>query len=144
MELADPKYKFDDTFTVKSMDNEKFAKVPRVVCEGNSFGASLEMDFYFDSFSLKEGDQFFMALTDSVSTVQRADEGVWDQSNEPSVIDHFDHVMYGKLYKKEDRKQDTVAVYISFGGLLCKLEGGKRELESLTLDQRLYVLIKRS
>ena len=70
MELADPKYKFDDTFTVKSMDNEKFQKVPRVSCEGQSFGASLEMDFYFESFSLKECDTFFMALTDSVSTVE--------------------------------------------------------------------------
>ena len=28
------------------------------------------MDFYFESFSLKEGDTFFMALTDSVSTVE--------------------------------------------------------------------------
>jgi len=144
MELADPKYKFDDTFTVKSRDNEKFVKVPRIACEGQSFGASLEIDIYDELFPLKEGDNFFLALTDSVSNVQRADEGVWDQSNEPSVIDHFDHVMYGKLYKKEERKQDVVAVYVSFGGLLMKLEGGKRELEQLNLENRLYLLLKRS
>jgi len=76
MELADPKYKFDDTFTVKSRDNEKFVKVPRIACEGQSFGASLEIDIYDELFPLKEGDNFFLALTDSVSNVQRADEGV--------------------------------------------------------------------
>jgi len=52
--------------------------------------------------------------------------------------------MYGKLYKKEERKQDVVAVYVSFGGLLMKLEGGKRELEQLNLENRLYLLLKRS
>ena len=80
--------------------NSAKSKTPKSTFLRQNSCFSSTLDFVL---GLKEGDQFFMALTDSVSTVQRADEGVWDQSNEPSVIDHFDHVMYGKLYKKEVR-----------------------------------------
>lgn len=75
--------------------------------------------------------------------MQREAPGVWDQTNEPSLMDHFEYVQFGKLYKKESKKGDTVSVLVSFGGLLMKLEAGRRELESLHLDQRLYLLIKK-
>merc|ERR1719326_1800925 len=143
MEFADVKYKFDDTFTVKKRDNEKFEKVPRYTCEGATFGALLECDVHDDLFPMKEGDSFFMALMDTVSSVTRGNEGTWDQSNEPSIIDHFDYVMYGKLYKKEEKK-DKISIFISFGGLLFKITAGRRELDSLNMENRLYVLMKRA
>jgi len=141
MELSDPRYKFDDTFEVKNFDNEKFPTVARLTCKGEN--SSLEIDVYTDLYPIKEGDKFFMALTDSVSNVQREAPGVWDQSNEPTLMDHFEYVQYGKLYKKESKKGDSVSVFVSYGGLLMKLEAGRRELENLHLDQRLYLLIKR-
>lgn len=141
MELSDPRYKFDDTFTVTKFDNEKFPTVARLSCNGEQ--SSLEIDVYTDLYSIKTGEKFFMALTDQVAQVQREAPGVWDQTNEPSLMDHFEYVQFGKLYKKESKKGDTVSVLVSFGGLLMKLEAGRRELESLHLDQRLYLLIKK-
>lgn len=142
MELSDPRYKFDDTFEVKKFDNEKFPTVARLTCNGDKL-TNLEIDVYTDLYPIKEGDKFFMALTDSVSNVQREAPGVWDQSTEPTLMDHFEYVQYGKLYKKESKKGDTVSVMVSYGGLLMKLDAGKRELENLHMDQRLYLLIKR-
>ena len=92
---------------------------------------------------------FFVFKLSRVVSVHKLFDGIIKLIN-PILSKCFNFNFFRKFndvvnfYMIQDRKQDVVAVYISFGGLLCKLEGGKRELESLTLDQRLYVLIKRS
>ena len=54
MELADPKYKFDDTFTVKGKDNEKFAKVLYFLWSINQINLSkVENDVWSLEFDIK-------------------------------------------------------------------------------------------
>ena len=62
----------------------------------------------------------------------------------PSLLDQYEYSMYGKLYKwKQDMPKAPVEIYISFGGLLMRLKGDPRHLAKLTLDSRLYLLIRK-
>ena len=52
--------------------------------------------------------------------------------------------MYGKLYKwKQDQPKAPVEVHVSFGGLLMRLKGDARHLSKLSLDERVYLLIRK-
>ena len=56
----------------------------------------------------------------------------------------YEYAMHGKLYKwKQDQPKAPVEVYISFGGLLMRLRGDARHLVKLSLDSRLYLLIRK-
>lgn len=50
--------------------------------------------------------------------------------------------MFGTVYKfEESQDNDKMAVYISFGGLLMRLEGGYRSLSNLK-QENAYILIR--
>ena len=66
--------------------------------------------------------------------------------NEASIMDKYEYVMYGKVFKYKDVKEGgtvKVQVYISFGGLLMQLTGDPKKMEELELDSRLYLLVRR-
>lgn len=59
-----------------------------------------------------------------------------------SLADDYDYVMFGTVYKfEESQDNDKMAVYISFGGLLMRLEGGYRSLSNLK-QENAYILIR--
>ena len=65
-----------------------------------------------------------------------------------SLADDYDYVMYGKVYKKADKKSSAespgeVTLYASFGGLLMSLAADKADLEGAHLDDRVYLLVKK-
>lgn len=50
----------------------------------------------------------------------------------------------GKLYKwKQDQPKAPVELYVSFGGLLMRLKGDARHLSKLSLDSRVYLLMRK-
>jgi hypothetical protein len=54
--------------------------------------------------------------------------------------------MHGRVYKYTDEKGGAprVAVLISFGGLLMELKGDPRFLQGVTLDSKVYLLIRKA
>jgi hypothetical protein len=69
-------------------------------------------------------------------------------SGRQSLMDEYEYVMYGKVYKykdtpDKDNNQVKVEVYVSYGGLLMKLSGDPRKLEELELDSNVYLLIRK-
>jgi hypothetical protein len=55
--------------------------------------------------------------------------------------------MHGRVYKhalNESLGGGRARVFISFGGLLARLEGEPRDFEGIELDAQLYLLIKRA
>jgi DNA-directed RNA polymerases I, II, and III subunit RPABC3 len=68
------------------------------------------------------------------------------QSGKPSLMDKYEYVMYGKIFKYKDKQQggqQKVEVTISFGGLLMQLSGEAKKLEELDLDSNVYLLMRK-
>ena len=64
----------------------------------------------------------------------------------PSLMDEYEYVMHGKVFKYVDKKSGTltkVEVTISFGGLLLQLTGDAQKLDALELDANVFLLMKR-
>ncbi|GAA6070977.1 DNA-directed RNA polymerases I, II, and III subunit RPABC3, partial [Tachysurus ichikawai] len=62
--------------------------------------------------------------------------------------DQFDYVMYGKAYKIEGDETSTEAAtrlsaYVSYGGLLMRLQGDANNLHGFEVDSRVYLLMKK-
>ncbi len=61
----------------------------------------------------------------------------------PNLADRFDYVMHGRIYKAEEATLTKVALYISFGGLLMRLEGDPRHWRDLKVGNSVYILMKK-
>lgn len=59
----------------------------------------------------------------------------------------FQYIMHGRIYRIESEDSGTEAnkmsVYISFGGLLMRLQGEANVLSVLEVDKTIYLLIKK-
>lgn len=59
----------------------------------------------------------------------------------------FSYVMHGRIYRIEGEDAGTEAnkqcVYISFGGLLMRLQAEANVLSGLEVDKTIYLLIKK-
>ncbi|KAF5841945.1 RNA polymerase subunit [Dunaliella salina] len=67
-------------------------------------------------------------------------------TGKPSLMDRYEYVMYGKVYKYKDAfsgGQVKVEVYISFGGLLMLLVGDPKKLQDLEVDSSVYLLVRK-
>jgi hypothetical protein len=63
-----------------------------------------------------------------------------------TVLDQWEYVMYGKVFKLRDLGQSGVPrieVYMSFGGLLMRMRGDPKKLEDLEVDTNLYLLMRK-
>ncbi|KAJ1925462.1 DNA-directed RNA polymerases I, II, and III subunit RPABC3 [Tieghemiomyces parasiticus] len=63
--------------------------------------------------------------------------------NDRSLADEYDYVMYGKVYRYDDAEGNNVAVFVSFGGLLMRLEGEYRHLQNVTVGEHVYLLMRK-
>lgn len=136
---------FQDQFEVKEV-SKRFDKVTRLNCRlaEEGYEMALDVDVNSDLLSLEVSDRFTFALSSTLALDGSQDTGVYDQSGAPSLLDQYEYVMHGRLYKwKQDMPSSPVEVYVSFGGLLMRLRGDARHLSKLTLDSRIYLLIRK-
>ena len=136
---------FQDQFEVKEV-GKKFDKVTRLLCRlaEEDYEMGLDLDINSDLYTLDISDRFTFTLAATLAPDGTPDSGVFDQSGTPSLLDQYDYAMYGKLYKwKQDQPKAPVEIYISFGGLLMRLKGDARHLAKLSLDARIYLLLRK-
>lgn len=66
---------------------------------------------------------------------------------EGSRADSFEYVMYGQVYRIEgDDSESTgsrLSAFVSFGGLLMRLQGDANNLHGFEIDQKIYLLMKK-
>ena len=82
-----------------------------------------------------------LAGCDSLFLMQRMQD-----TKRKSLMDAFEYVMYGKIFKYKDSSKSgviKVEVYISFGGLLLQLIGDPKKLETLEVDNSIYLLVRK-
>merc|ERR1712127_1146333 len=77
-----------------------------------------------------------------------SEQGEWSPLDTgPSRADSFEYVMHGKIYRIEgdEASEGTgrLSAYVSFGGLLMRLQGDANNLHGFEMDQHVYLLMKK-
>ncbi|XP_076325665.1 DNA-directed RNA polymerases I, II, and III subunit Rpb8 isoform X1 [Tachypleus tridentatus] len=141
---------FEDIFDVKDIDPEgkKFDRVSRLHCESESFKMDLILDINNQIYPVDLGDKFRLVIASTLREDGYLDDGEWNPAETgPSRADSFEYIMYGKIYRIEgdDCAGETtrLAAYVSFGGLLMRLQGDPNNLHGFEVDSQVYLLMKK-
>jgi len=144
---------FEDIFNVKDIDPEgkKFDRVSRLHCESESFKMDLILDINSWLYPMELGDKFRLVLATTLREDGYPDSGDWNPQGldtDGSRADSFEYVMSGKVYRIEGDEtaletSSRLAAYVSFGGLLMRLQGDANNLHSFEVDQHMYLLMKK-
>jgi DNA-directed RNA polymerase I, II, and III subunit RPABC3 len=142
---------FEDIFEITALnpDGYKFERVNRVAATGTTFECDLLLDVNCEIYPLRDTDKFTLVLASTLHLDgSPADHFAYVPSNsrtaEPDLSDNYEYVMHGRVFDVSyGRRDGTVAISISYGGLLMRLTGDQRHLSSIQPDQRLYLLLKK-
>ncbi|KAM3834598.1 DNA-directed RNA polymerases I, II, and III subunit RPABC3 isoform 4-T4 [Vipera latastei] len=157
---------FEDIFDVKDIDPEgkKFDRVSRLHCESESFKMDLILDVNVQIYPVDLGDKFRLVIASTLYEDGTLDDGEYNPTDDrPSSVltyvpffwpillhraDQFEYVMYGKVYRIEGDETSTEAAtrlsaYVSYGGLLMRLQGDANNLHGFEVDSRVYLLMKK-
>ncbi|EPQ26734.1 uncharacterized protein PFL1_05713 [Pseudozyma flocculosa PF-1] len=160
----DPTNIFDTQFVVDKIDpdGKKFDRVSRIIATSPSLDMNLSIDIATDIWPVSEGQQLTFQLASTLrkdsaikSTGQEgegnqdasavaAERDAWrlDMPGNGGIADDFDYVMYGKIYRYDEKASDEVTVYGSFGGLMMALTGSYRHLSGVTVGANVYLLMR--
>jgi len=95
------------------------------------------------------GDKFRLVLATTLREDGYPESGEWTPLDTgPSRADSFEYVMFGKIYRIEgdeniDAAQSRLSAYVSFGGLLMRLQGDANNLHGFEVDRNIYLLMKK-
>jgi DNA-directed RNA polymerase I, II, and III subunit RPABC3 len=140
---------FEDIFEVTALnpDGYKFDRVNRLQATGTTFECDLLLDIHCELYSLKETDKFTLVLASTLhldgSPADHFSYVPMQAQKDPTLADNYDYVMHGRVFDITYKKDGTVVIAISYGGLLMRLIGDARGLTGILPDQRLYLLLKK-
>lgn len=156
---------FEDTFSVLSVNSQKYERVGRISATSNDQQISLTLDVNTELYPMNVNDrvQIALALTLNLDGSKDDRKGWRDVGlGERSLADEYDYVCHGKIYRFEEGNgadmyrplifssslPDKTAnhccsrAFVSFGGLLLYIEGPYAKLNPLRIDH-VYLLMKR-
>jgi DNA-directed RNA polymerases I, II, and III subunit RPABC3 len=140
---------FEDIFEVTALnpDGYKFERVNRLAATGTTFECDLLLDVNCEIYKLVDGDKFTLVLASTLhldgSPADHFSYTPVSIHSEPTLADNYEYVMHGRVFDMSYKKDGSVTVAISYGGLLMRLSGDQRHLASILPDQRLYLLLKK-
>ncbi|RWS08001.1 DNA-directed RNA polymerases I: II: and III subunit RPABC3-like protein [Dinothrombium tinctorium] len=93
-------------------------------------------------------DKFRLVVASTLREDGYPDDGEWNPHEASSSrADSFEYVMYGRIYKIEGDdgpgEASRLAAYVSFGGLLMRLQGDPNNLHGFEIDKPVYLLMKK-
>ncbi|XP_012163882.1 DNA-directed RNA polymerases I, II, and III subunit RPABC3 isoform X2 [Bombus terrestris] len=96
------------------------------------------------------GDKFRLVLATTLREDGYPDGGEWNATEQEggSRADSFEYVMSGMVYRIEgdeasNEPSSRLSAYVSFGGLLMRLQGDANNLHGFEIDQHMYLLMKK-
>jgi DNA-directed RNA polymerase I, II, and III subunit RPABC3 len=141
---------FEDIFEITALnpDGYKFERVNRLQAKGTTFECDLLLDINCDIYSVRETDKVTLVLASTLHLDgSPADHfsyvPVSSAAPEPSLADNYDYVMHGRVFDISYKKDGTVEIAASYGGLLMRLTGDQRHLSNVLPDMRHYLLLKK-
>ena len=120
------------------------ATVDRVACKGDTYEADLVLDIASEVYPLRQGDKFTLTLTSTLNLDGTPDADEYAPDGKPNLLDEYDYGMCGKVFKYEYVADKRVAIVASFGGLLMLIQAEQRHVIRVQLDQKIYVLLRKS
>lgn len=158
----DPTNLFDTQFVVTQIDpdGKKFDRVSRIIASSPSLEMTLSIDIATDVWPVSKGQQLTFQLASTLkkdaaakadgaegeqdAATAAAERDAWrlDQPGNGGIADDFDYVMYGKIYRYDEKVSDEVTVYGSFGGLMMALTGNFRHMSNITIGSNVYLLMR--
>ncbi|KAJ5327032.1 hypothetical protein MYU51_008243 [Penicillium brevicompactum] len=143
--MSDPLL-FEDTFTITGVNAQKYDRVSRLTCTSNDASLTFTLDVNTELYPCITGESLSLALASTLSLDGKEDtRASWREvgMGEQTLADDYDYVCHGKVYRfEEGTHKDTMAVFVSFGGLLLYLEGPYKKLAPLRIDH-VYLLLKK-
>lgn len=141
----------EDIFEVleKDPDGKKFDKVSRIKARSDLYEMDLTLDINVDVFPVEVGEKLVICLANTLNLDGTPSSATFDASflsGRRTLMDNFDYVMHGKVFKFKDNStsgQLKADVYVSYGGLLMQLTGDPKRLEDLDVDQNIYLLCRK-
>ncbi|KAJ3307839.1 hypothetical protein HDU76_004327 [Blyttiomyces sp. JEL0837] len=129
---------FSDSFDVNDIDQggKKFDRVSRLKASSDNTDMEVILDFNSEIYPLKIADKFQLTLT----SISGKRESWRDDKQVENEMAGYDYVMFGKVYKYDEREKGKASVYVSFGGLLLCLSG---EPLAVNIGQELYVMLRK-
>ncbi|XP_019857010.1 PREDICTED: DNA-directed RNA polymerases I, II, and III subunit RPABC3-like [Amphimedon queenslandica] len=132
---------FESFFQIKDIE-KKFERVSRLFCEGENFNKiQLILDVNTQLYPMSVGDNIHFLLTTTLGADHEDFPTVTDGATS-SLADAFQYIMYGKIYRLEGA-EDSLSVYVSFGGLLMRLKGDDLQGLMMMMDMNVYLLLKK-
>ncbi|MCJ1415994.1 DNA-directed RNA polymerases I, II, and III subunit RPABC3 [Xylographa parallela] len=137
---------FEETFSITSLNAQKYDRVSRISGTSSSNETFLTLDVNTELYPCAVSDRIHLVLASTLSLDGTKDDGKgWRDvgRGEASLADMYDYVCHGKIYRFEEGDGEMIKVFISFGGLLLYLEGPYKRLTPLRIDY-VYLLLKKS
>lgn len=106
---------FDEYTRVTDVDASKYERVARLTAHGSE-ETNITLDINTELYPISINDNLHIQLAQTLS-----DE----------LKDAAEYIMYGKIYRFDEGKGEKTNVFISFGGLLMRIEGSYRKLSRM-------------
>jgi DNA-directed RNA polymerase I, II, and III subunit RPABC3 len=139
---------FEDVLIVTSVDREGkvFDKVTRIEGKTEDQDCKIILDINSEIYNMSKDSHYSLIITKSVYTdgslTGNFSVDMYNKKN--SLLDKYEYVCYGKIFKYSEESDNKVSVYVSFGGLLLGITGEPSHLSNLKMDERVYLMIKKS
>lgn len=103
---------FDDTFTLTSLNNQKYDRVSRVTGTSTDSSTILSLDINHEIYPVAVGDNLQVVLASTLNldgTKEDVSKG-WREkgAEENSLADMFDYVCWGKVYRFEEGEGENM------------------------------------
>lgn len=139
---------FQDILCVENINYSKFERTPRLTTKGEFTDASVLFDVNIESYPVDIHDRINLSLYNNVSPSGSILSDFYDHDPRilgNSVMDEYEYVCYGRVYKKvkDKGKEGNVTIIISFGGLLMKITCVETHIKNLELDDYCYMLMRK-
>jgi DNA-directed RNA polymerase I, II, and III subunit RPABC3 len=139
---------FEDNITVTTVDKEGkvFDKVSRIEAKADDTDCKLVLDINSELYPMYKDSGYSILISKSIyadgsPSPTHFNYDMYTKKN--SLVDRYDYVTYGKIFKYSEENDGKVSVYISFGGLLLGITGEPTHLNGLKMDERVYLLLKK-
>ncbi|CAM9771833.1 unnamed protein product [Choristocarpus tenellus] len=96
------------------------------------YDMDLLLDIKCEIYKVKEADRLTLVLYSTLDISGKPDEGIYRPlGDEVTLVDKFDYVMHGRIFKCAHAGDSKVQILASFGGLLLHLTGDQGNVANI-------------
>ena len=139
---------FEDNLRITEIDKDgkAFDKVSRVEGITEDSNCKIMLDVNSDIYPVSKESYYAILITKSLNPDGNPSPNTFSFdtfTKKNSLMDKYDYVTHGKIFKFSEESNGKVSIYASFGGLLLGITGAPSHLSNLAMDERIYLLLKK-